>query len=94
MAGLKGTVTESAKRGFVLFNRDANCFACHTGWRFTDDKFHDIGTTSTDRGRGRGRELKDDQDLQFAFKTPTLRSVATASAIYAQRLGRPISMRP
>ena len=73
--GDEGAVTESARRGFVLFNRDANCFACHTGWRFTDDKFHDIGTTSTDRGRG--RELKDDQDLQFAFKTPTLRSVAT-----------------
>jgi cytochrome c peroxidase len=64
----------NAKRGFVLFNRDANCFACHGGWRLTDDKFHDIGTTTTDRGRG--RELKNDEDMQFAFKTPTLRAVA------------------
>ena len=67
-------IPESAKRGFVLFNRDANCFACHGGWRLTDDKFHDIGTTTTDRGRG--RELKNEEDMQFAFKTPTLRAVA------------------
>lgn len=72
--GEESAISEPAKRGFVLFNRDANCFACHGGWRFTDDKFHDIGTTTTDRGRG--RELKSEQDMQFAFKTPTLRSVA------------------
>ena len=67
-------ISESAKRGFVLFNTKANCFACHSGWRFTDDKFHDIGTTTTDVGRG--RVDKDDELMQFAFKTPTLRSVA------------------
>ena len=72
--GEESAISDSAKRGFVLFNRDANCFACHTGWRFTDDKFHDIGTTTTDRGRG--REVKDDELMQFAFKTPTLRAVA------------------
>jgi cytochrome c peroxidase len=72
--GDENAIPQSAKRGFVLFNRDANCFACHGGWRLTDDKFHDIGTTTTDRGRG--RELKNDEDMQFAFKTPTLRAVA------------------
>jgi cytochrome c peroxidase len=53
---------------------DANCSGCHGGWRFTDDKFHDIGTTTTDRGRG--AVDKSDELMQFAFKTPTLRSVA------------------
>jgi len=72
--GDEAAIPANAKRGFVLFNRDANCFACHSGWRLTDDKFHDIGTTTTDRGRG--RELKADEDMQFAFKTPTLRAVA------------------
>ena len=72
--GDENAIPQSAKRGFVLFNRDANCFACHGGWRLTDDKFHDIGTTTTDRGRG--RELKNGEDMQFAFKTPTLRAVA------------------
>ena len=72
--GDEGAISESAKRGFVLFNTKTTCFACHTGWRFTDDKFHDISTSTTDMGRG--RELKDDAMMRYAFKTPTLRSVA------------------
>jgi cytochrome c peroxidase len=72
--GDDGAIPDSAKRGFVLFNRKTTCFACHTGWRFTDDKFHDIGVSRDDRGRGVA--LKDDETAQYAFKTPTLRSVA------------------
>ena len=48
LAGDEQAISQSAKRGFVLFNREANCFACHSAWRFTDDRFHDIGTTTTD----------------------------------------------
>jgi cytochrome c peroxidase len=73
VAGDETAVPEAAKRGFALFAGKAACFACHSGWRFTDDQFHDIGTTTTDQGRG--REMKD-ATLNFAFKTPTLRSVA------------------
>jgi cytochrome c peroxidase len=74
VAGDEAAISASAKRGFELFNGKGLCFACHGGWRFTDDKFHDIGTSTTDRGRG--VTLKDDPQMQFAFKTPTLRSVA------------------
>jgi cytochrome c peroxidase len=74
VAGDEGAISESAKRGFVLFNSKATCFACHTGWRFTDDKFHDIGVANSDIGRARA--VKDDPLAQYAFKTPTLRSVA------------------
>jgi cytochrome c peroxidase len=74
VAGDEQAISDSAKRGFALFNGKANCFACHSGWRFTDDKFHDIGTTTTDSGRG--RVVKDDTLMQFAFKTPTLRAVS------------------
>jgi cytochrome c peroxidase len=74
VAGDEGAISPAAKRGFELFTGKAVCFACHTGWRFTDDRFHDIGTTTTDRGRGAA--VKDDPLMQFAFKTPTLRSVA------------------
>jgi cytochrome c peroxidase len=74
VAGDEAAIPDAAKRGFVLFNRKTTCFACHTGWRFTDDKFHDIGATTTDPGRG--RVVKDDELMQFAFKTPTLRSAA------------------
>jgi cytochrome c peroxidase len=72
--GDEAAIAEEGKRGFVLFNNKALCSACHGGWRFTDDSFHDIGTSSSDLGRG--REVKDDPLMQFAFKTPTLRSVA------------------
>jgi cytochrome c peroxidase len=71
--GDETAISDSAKRGFVLFTSKAMCVTCHTGWRLTDDQFHDIGTTTTDQGRG--REVKDEK-LNFAFKTPTLRSVA------------------
>ncbi len=74
VAGDEAAIPDAAKRGFVLFHTEAGCSGCHSGWRFTDDGFHDIGTTTTDRGRG--RERKDDPKMQFAFKTPTLRSVA------------------
>ncbi len=74
IAGDETAISEGAKRGFILFNDKALCFTCHQGWRFTDDKFHDIGTSTTDRGRGNA--LKDDALMQFAFKTPTLRDVA------------------
>ena len=74
IAGDEAAISESAKRGFVLFNGKANCEACHSGWRFTNDSFHDIGTTTTDFGRG--QQLKSVKAMQYAFKTPTLRSVA------------------
>jgi cytochrome c peroxidase len=73
IAGNEKAIPESAKRGFALFTGKAGCVGCHNGWRFTDDQFHDIGTTTTDQGRG--KEIKD-ASLNFAFKTPTLRSVA------------------
>lgn len=64
-------ITDGAKRGFELFNGKAKCADCHTGWNFTDNKFHDIGTATTDVGRGK---LEPNNPLaQFAFKTPTLR---------------------
>src|SRR6266436_4731228 len=73
VGGDEAAISESGRRGFALFAGKAGCAACHSGWRFTDDQFHDIGTTTTDQGRG--REVKD-AALNFAFKTPTLRSVA------------------
>jgi len=71
--GDEAAIPDSAKRGFALFTGKATCFACHSGWRFTDDNFHDIGPTTTDQARG---AVVKDEALNFAFKTPTLRSVA------------------
>jgi cytochrome c peroxidase len=72
--GDEQVISDAAKRGFALFNGKANCFGCHSGWRFTDDRFHDVGTTTTDLGRS--NVIEDDELMRFAFKTPTLRAVA------------------
>jgi cytochrome c peroxidase len=73
IAGDEAAIPDAAKRGFALFTGKAACSGCHSGWRFTDDQFHDIGLSSRDRGRG--AETKD-RSQNYAFKTPTLRSVA------------------
>ena len=66
-------ISESAKRGFMLFNTKAECQNCHSGWNFTDDSFHDIGLKSADIGRG--KFLTDIPKAQHAFKTPGLREI-------------------
>ena len=75
--GDETAISADAKRGFVLFNGRANCASCHSGWRLTDDGFHDIGLQSADPGRG--AQVPDEPLLLHAFKTPTLRSVALRS---------------
>jgi cytochrome c peroxidase len=72
--GDENAINDGAKRGFVTFNKKANCAACHSGWRFTDDGFHDIGLG--DKDLGRGEVVADVAELQHAFKTPTLRNIA------------------
>lgn len=67
-------IDRSAKRGFALFNGRANCASCHSGWRFTDDGFHDVGLPDNDLGRG--RIVPDVPVLRHAFKTPSLRNTA------------------
>lgn len=72
VAGDEVAISESAKRGFDLFNNKANCVACHSGWNFTDDSFHDVGLPDTDIGRG--KQLPNIAVMQHAFKVPTLRN--------------------
>jgi cytochrome c peroxidase len=72
--GKEDAISAKAKRGFKVFNDKANCIACHSSWRFTDDSFHDIGLKSKDIGIGKFN--KDNEFLQFAKKTPGLRDIA------------------
>jgi len=73
IAGQEDAISDSAKRGFVLFNSKANCAVCHSGWSFTDGSFHDVGLPSTDIGRG--KLVPTVAKMQHAFKTPTLRNI-------------------
>jgi cytochrome c peroxidase len=72
--GDENAISESAKRGFTIFTGEGKCSNCHVGWDFTDNSFHDIGTTSVDIGRGKFEP--DNIYAQYAFKTPTLRDIA------------------
>jgi cytochrome c peroxidase len=59
-------------RGFGLFVGKAGCVLCHVGWRFTDDRFHDIGLPSRDGGRG---GVPGGTPGLSAFKAPGLREL-------------------
>jgi cytochrome c peroxidase len=73
MRGDKTAMSDGAKRGFALFDGKAGCSACHKGWNFTDDQFHDIGLPTADKGRMTVTKNAADQ---HAFKTPGLREIA------------------
>ncbi len=73
MRGDTKAVSDEVKRGFAVFEGKARCASCHSGWNFTDNKFHDIGLATNDPGRmGVTRTAAD----QHAFKTPSLREIA------------------
>jgi cytochrome c peroxidase len=72
--GDKRAISESAKRGFVVFNTKGHCSSCHEGWNFTNDGFHDIGLPGADAGRG--QLLPRVAKMNHAFKTPGLREIA------------------
>jgi cytochrome c peroxidase len=61
------------ERGFRLFIGKAGCILCHVGWRFTDDRFHDVGLRGGDEGRG---AVPGGTPGLMAFKTPSLREIA------------------
>ena len=77
IGGDQNALNDAAKRGLELFRGKARCTRCHSGFNFTDEKFHNIGigwdTNTVDLGRY--METKNPEDIG-AFKTPTLREIA------------------
>lgn len=71
--GDETALTAYEKKGYELFAGRAGCAKCHSGWRFTDEAFHDIGLPSApDTGRSAISGLP---HTGHAFKTPTLREL-------------------
>lgn len=89
MDGDAAAMPPAAVRGFSLFTGKARCDKCHSGWRFTDDSFHDIGIETTDHGRG--PLMPGFDELQYAFKTPTLRNVAQRAPYYHNGSGQSLA---
>lgn len=75
--GDKSALTESEKRGLILFTTTASCTACHNGPNFTDNKFHSLGVAQQGpltEDLGRFNVTNDPKD-KYAFKTPGLRNI-------------------
>ncbi|MCP4375693.1 MAG: c-type cytochrome, partial [bacterium] len=70
---INGELSESAKRGKVIFEKEAGCISCHDGKMHTDLNKYDVGT-------GKDSEAKKE------FDTPTLVEVwRTAPYLYDGR---------
>jgi cytochrome c peroxidase len=77
VGGDANALSPAAKRGLDLFRNKARCTKCHSGFNFTDEKFHNLGigfdkdTVDT----GRFNVTKDTKEMG-AFKTPSLREIS------------------
>ncbi|MGZ9188795.1 MAG: cytochrome-c peroxidase [Nitrospira sp.] len=87
--GDEQALTPAAQRGLELFRGKARCTRCHSGFNFSDEKFHNLGigwdTNQVDLGRY--MVTKNAEDIG-AFKTPTLREISrTAPYMHDGRFG-------
>jgi cytochrome c peroxidase len=75
-----GAISAEAQHGLLLFREKARCTKCHSGFNFTDEKFHNLGIGWDDNKVDLGRYMvtKNPEDIG-AFKTPTLREIARSA---------------
>lgn len=64
---------ESARRGLRLFRGKARCTLCHTGFHFSDERYHSLGREDPDPGRA---AVTGEETDRGAFRTPSLRNAA------------------
>jgi cytochrome c peroxidase len=70
-------LSDSAKRGLVLFEGKANCTRCHVGFNFADGIFHNLGVGMDQAEPDLGRfVVTNEESDKGAFKTPTLRDIS------------------
>ncbi len=73
-------LTLPQRTGMWIFESRGQCWQCHSGDNFSDDKFHNTGVSFGTKNRdvGRYKVTKQESD-RFAMKTPTLRGIAQTS---------------
>ena len=78
LAGWPIMISDLELEGLRLFQNKARCYLCHSGYQFTDEKFHNTGIAWRDGAlQDPGRAAVDGKAYhQGAFKTPTLREIA------------------
>ena len=76
----EGAISAAAQQGLILFREKARCTKCHSGFNFTDEKFHNLGIGWDDNKVDLGRYMvtTNPEDIG-AFKTPTLREIARSA---------------
>jgi cytochrome c peroxidase len=79
VAGESEALSAAQRRGLEIFRGKGNCAVCHLGPNLTDDDFHNTGVgwkEGAAKDQGRAKITADPADIG-AFKTPTLREVAS-----------------
>lgn len=78
--GDEEAISPEAQKGLELFRGKARCTRCHSGFNFTDEKFHNlgIGWDGDHIDLGRYAVTKNAEDIG-AFKTPTLREISRSA---------------
>ena len=78
--GDEKAISPEAQKGLALFREKARCTKCHSGFNFTDEKFHNLGigwdTGTVDLGRY--MVTQNPADIG-AFKAPTLREISRSA---------------
>ena len=76
VAGDQSAMSPAAVRGMTVFLSKGRCITCHTGFNFTDERYHNLGVgmNAPKPDLGRYDKTKQDSD-KGAFKTPALRNV-------------------
>jgi cytochrome c peroxidase len=82
-AGDTEAISTAAERGLAIFASKGNCLQCHSGFNFTDEKYHNIGVgmDKAEPDLGRFEVTGEDAD-RGAFRTPTLRDIALTAPYF------------
>ncbi len=74
--GVRSALTDTERHGLWLYESKGLCWQCHSGFNFTDEKFHNTGVSwgKSNGDLGRFVVTKSETD-RGKFKTPTLRGV-------------------
>jgi cytochrome c peroxidase len=82
-------LNESQRIGLWLFESRGQCWRCHRGPNYTDEKFHNTGVAALQAEPDEGRcAATHDQADRGRFKTPSLRDISrTAPYMHDGSLG-------
>ena len=73
VSGDRSAISQSARKGFLLFTGKAKCVECHSSPNFSDSKFHNTGINSLDPGHF---DVTGNPEDRNRFRTASLRQAS------------------